>query len=170
MATFTHHEHSLTDSLSSSSSSQSFFQTSPSRRALSMKDVSNSVRITRPSAYPKKKPSPYGVSKSRKQLSQQHQRQPQTPLHPAQAVVRKSPRGAKAQEALQRQRETHIHTLRREGIYLEEEYRDEIQEYMHAMEVSCPYAASRNLSAYLARTTASATPCRLSHPWTNSPR
>ncbi|KIP12027.1 hypothetical protein PHLGIDRAFT_17808 [Phlebiopsis gigantea 11061_1 CR5-6] len=99
-----------------------------------MKDVSNSVRITRPSAYPKKKPSPYGVSKSRKQLSQQHQRQPQTPLHPAQAVVRKSPRGAKAQEALQRQRETQIHTLRREGIYLEEEYRDEIQEYMHAME------------------------------------
>ena len=135
-----------------------------------MKDVSNSVRTARPSAYPKKKPSPYGVSKSRKQQTQHQQRQPQTPLHPAQAVVRKSPRGAKAQEALQRQRESQIHALRREGIYLEEEYRDEIQEYMHAMEVSCSNVAPRNESAYFVRTSASDTPCRPSHPWTNNPR
>lgn len=94
-----------------------------------MKDVSNSVRTARPSAYPKKKPSPYGISKSSRK-----QREPQTPLHPAQAVVRKSPRGAKAQEALQRQREAQIHALRREGIFLEEEYRDEIQDYMYMME------------------------------------
>lgn len=91
-----------------------------------MKDVSNSVRTARPTVYPKKKPSPYGVSKSRKHH--------QSPLCPPQAVVRKSPRGAKAEHALQRQREAQILALRREGIYLEEEYRDEIQEYMHAME------------------------------------
>jgi hypothetical protein len=123
-------KHSLTNTFSSSYSSQSISNTSESFpcRASSMKDVSNSVRTSRPSVYPKKKPSPYGVSKSRKQH--------QSPLCPAQAVVRKSPRGAKAEHALQRQREAQILALRREGIYLEEEYRDEIQEYMYAMEVS----------------------------------
>ncbi|THH02911.1 hypothetical protein EW026_g48 [Hermanssonia centrifuga] len=90
-----------------------------------MKDVSNSVRVPRPSAYPKKRPSPHGVSKARKQ---------QSPLYPAQAVVRKSPRGAKAEALVQRQREAQILALRREGIYLEEEYRDEIRFYMHEME------------------------------------
>lgn len=129
-------EHSLTDLSSSSFSSQSPHTESLTHRAHSMKDVSNTVRTARTTAYPKKKPSPYGVSKSRKPQSQ-------SPLYPAQAVVRRSPRGAKAQEALQRQREAQIYALRREGIYLEEEYRDEIQQYMRAMEVSCPQRRTR---------------------------
>ena len=91
-----------------------------------MKDVSNSSRASsRPSAYPKKRPSPHGISKSRSK---------QSPLYPAQ-VTRKSPRAVKADLA-HRQREAQILALRREGIYLEEEYRDEIQYYMHEMEVS----------------------------------
>lgn len=89
-----------------------------------MKDVSNSNRATRPSAYPKKKPSPYGVSKSSRR---------QSPLYPAHSVVRKTPRAARAE---QRQRYAQISALRREGIYLEEEYHDEIRAYMHEMEVS----------------------------------
>lgn len=88
-----------------------------------MKDVSN-TKAPRPSAYPKKRPSPYGVSKSRKQ----------SPLYPAHALVRKSPRAARAEILAQRQREAHIQALRREGIYLEEEYRDDIKCYMHDME------------------------------------
>ena len=36
----------------------------------------------------------------------------------------------------QRQREAQIIALRREGIWLEEEYRDEIRYYMQDMEVS----------------------------------
>lgn len=91
-----------------------------------MKDVSNSSRASRPSAYPKKKPSPYGVSKASRRLS---------PLHPAHAI-RKTPRAAKAELVAQRERYLHISALRREGIYLEEEYVDEIRAYMHEMEVS----------------------------------
>ncbi|KAI0704889.1 cyclin [Cytidiella melzeri] len=91
-----------------------------------MKDVSNSVtKASRLLAYPKKRPSPHGVSKSRKQST--------SPLHPAQAVVRRSPRTTKAEE-VQRQREAQIHAMRRQGIFLEEEYQDEIKFYMHEME------------------------------------
>lgn len=36
----------------------------------------------------------------------------------------------------QRQREAQILALRREGVLLEEEYREEIRYYMHDMEVS----------------------------------
>lgn len=131
MSTSMHPEHSLTDTLSPSSSSRSNLYSSRFVPPLpsDMKDISNSVRTARQTVYPKKKPSPYGVSKSRK-----HQ---QSPLCPPQAVVRKSPRGAKTEHAVQRQREAQIMALRREGIHLEEEYRDEIQEYMYAMEVSC---------------------------------
>ncbi|KAH8100643.1 cyclin [Cristinia sonorae] len=91
-----------------------------------MKDVSNSTRVPRPSAYPKKRPSPYGVSKSRKQ----------SPLFPPHAPVRKSPRAARAEQQAQRQREAQLTAmrLRREGIYLEDEYREEIRYYMHQME------------------------------------
>ncbi|THH34014.1 hypothetical protein EUX98_g23 [Antrodiella citrinella] len=89
-----------------------------------MKDVSNSTRLPRPTAYPKKRPSPHGVSKSRKQ----------SPLYPPHSLVRKSPRAAKAELLAQRQREAHIMAMRREGIYLEEEYREEIRYYMHEME------------------------------------
>ena len=91
-----------------------------------MKDVSNSVRAPRPTAYPKKRPSPYGVSKSRKQ----------TPLCTVQEVVRKSPRAAKAEVAAQRQREAQILAVRNDGALLEDEYRDDITFYMHEMEVS----------------------------------
>ncbi len=128
--------HSLTNAVSTltcSSQSIPHASESPPRSSLTMKDVSNSVRVPRPSAYPKKRPSPHGVSKARKQ---------QSPLYPAQAVVRKSPRGAKAEALVQRQREAQILALRREGIYLEEEYRDEIRFYMHEMEVSGPLAVS----------------------------
>lgn len=92
-----------------------------------MKDVSNSTRATRPSAYPKKKPSPYGVSKSSRR---------QSPLYPPHSLVRKTPRAAKAELIAQRQRYAQISALRREGIYLEEEYHEEIRGYMHEMEVS----------------------------------
>ena len=51
-------------------------------------------------------------------------------------MVRKSPRVTKTEILVQRQRETHLLAMRREGIYLEEEYRDEISFYMHEMEVS----------------------------------
>ena len=91
-----------------------------------MKDVSNSTRA-RPSAYPKKKPSPYGVSKSSRR---------QSPLYPPHSVVRKTPRAAKAEMLAQRHRLAQISALRREGIYLEEEYHEEIRAYMHEMEVS----------------------------------
>ncbi|KAI0757089.1 cyclin [Daedaleopsis nitida] len=90
-----------------------------------MKDVSNSSRASRPSAYPKKKPSPYGISKSSRR---------QSPLYPPHSLVKKTPRAAKAEMIAQRQRYAHISALRREGIYLEEEYHDEIRAYMHEME------------------------------------
>ncbi|KAH9946700.1 cyclin [Amylocystis lapponica] len=89
-----------------------------------MKDVSNSKAV-RPSAYPKKRPSPYGVSKARKQYS---------PIYPPQSLVRKTPRAAKAEMIAHRQRDAHIMAMRREGIYVEAEYHDEIRRYMHEME------------------------------------
>ena len=57
-------------------------------------------------------------------------------------MVRKSPRAARAEQLAQRQREAQINALRREGIYLEEEYREEIRYYMHEMEVSI-YSGAR---------------------------
>ncbi|KAI0348624.1 cyclin [Trametopsis cervina] len=92
-----------------------------------MKDVSNSVvKSSRLLAYPKKRPSPHGISKSRKHAS--------SPLYPAQAVVRRSPRTTKTLD-VQRQREAQIQSMRRQGIFLEEEYQDEIKFYMHEMEL-----------------------------------
>jgi G2/mitotic-specific cyclin-B, other len=95
---------------------------------LNMKDVSTtSHRHSRPSIYPKKRPSPHGITKSRKT----------TPLLlPAHGPVRKSPPSARALLLQQRQRELQIQALRREGVILEEEYRQEIRYYMHDMEVS----------------------------------
>ena len=75
-----------------------------------MKDVSNSVRAPRPSAYPKKRPSPYGITKSRKQ----------SPLCSVQEVVRKSPRAARADFLAQRQREAQILALRKDSALLED--------------------------------------------------
>ncbi len=47
-----------------------------------------------------------------------------------------APAAIKAELRRQRQREAQLAAFRREGIYLEEEYRDEIEFYMHEMEVS----------------------------------
>ncbi|KAJ6627232.1 cyclin-like protein [Mycena sp. CBHHK59/15] len=90
-----------------------------------MKDVSALQKHSRNSlVYPKKRPSPHGISKSHK-----------TPLLlPPRAPARKTPRSAKAALIQQRHREAQIQALRREGILLEEEYRDEIRYYMHDME------------------------------------
>jgi hypothetical protein len=91
-----------------------------------MKDVSTAaIRHSRNSfIYPKKRPSPHGVSKSHK-----------SPLLPANGPVRRSPRSAKSAILHQRQRDAQLLALRREGVLLEEEYRDEIRYYMHDMEV-----------------------------------
>ena len=90
-----------------------------------MKDVSSATaKLHRLSAYPKKRPSPHGVVKPHK-----------SPLLPAQGPVRRSPRSAKSLLLQQRQREAQIQALRRQGVLLEEEYRDEIRQYMHDMEV-----------------------------------
>jgi len=92
-----------------------------------MKDVSNSAlhKHSRTSLiYPKKRPSPHGISKPHK-----------TPiLLPPRAPARKTPRSAKSALIQQRQREAQIQALRQQGILLEEEYRDEIRHYMHDME------------------------------------
>ena len=109
------------------SQSPSHTVASPSK---DMKDVSNSSRHSRPTAYPKKRPSPHGVSKTRKQ---------QSPLCPPHPLIRKSPRGSRADHLALRHRDAQIHAIRKEGVYLEEEYREEIQFYMHEMEVSASF-------------------------------
>ncbi|KAF8640721.1 hypothetical protein AX17_000373 [Amanita inopinata Kibby_2008] len=73
--------------------------------------------------YPKKRPSPHGITKPHK-----------SPPLPMCGPARRSPRSVKATLIQQRQREAQIIALRREGILLEEEYRDEIRYYMHDME------------------------------------
>jgi len=90
-----------------------------------MKDVSIAAsKHSRNSfIYPKKRPSPHGISKSHK-----------SPLLPANGPVRRSPRSAKSAILHQRQRDAQLLALRREGVLLEEEYRDEIRYYMHDME------------------------------------
>lgn len=103
----------------------------PCLSTLAMKDPSvASIRHARNSIYPKKRPSPHGVSKSSRSSA--------TPLLPAHGPIRKTPRSAKSALIQQRQRELQIMALRREGILLEEEYREEIRYYMHDMEV-CPF-------------------------------
>jgi hypothetical protein len=96
-----------------------------------MKDVSTlSTKPSRASVYPKKRPSPHGVVKNHK-----------SPLLPAYGPLRRSPRSAKSQ---QKQYEAQILALRRQGVLLEEEYREEIRQYMHDMEVRLltPFASS----------------------------
>ncbi|KAH8835331.1 cyclin [Flagelloscypha sp. PMI_526] len=82
-----------------------------------MKDVS-AARYPRALAYPKKRPQ--GVSKHK------------TPA----LASKRSPRSAKAslQQAHLRARDAQIAALRAQGLFLEEEYRDEIRVYMHEME------------------------------------
>jgi len=95
--------------------------------SLDMKDVAQNKHSRNSLVYPKKRPSPHGVSKAHK-----------SPLMPANGVsTRRTPRSQKyAQLQLQqRQREAQIQALRREGIFLEEEYMDEVHRYMLDMEV-----------------------------------
>jgi len=99
-----------------------------------MKDTSVSSRHPRNNPlYPKKRPSPNGVTKSRKSQSQ-------SPLTlsvvavAAAAASRRSPRAAKVESVLQRRRVLQLAALRREGILLEDEYREEIRYYMYEME------------------------------------
>ncbi|KAF4605377.1 hypothetical protein EYR40_004161 [Pleurotus pulmonarius] len=97
----------------------------PSPSSLTMKESStSSTRHARNNSviYPKKRPSPNGVSKPRR-----------SPLLPAYGP-RKTPRSAKSGLIQQRQREAQIAALRREGILIEEEYREEIRYYMLDME------------------------------------
>ncbi|KZP12056.1 hypothetical protein FIBSPDRAFT_755552 [Athelia psychrophila] len=86
-----------------------------------MKDTSSTTRHPRPAAYPKKRPSPHGVTKSHK-----------TPLLPP--VARRAPLSAKSAMLAQRQRAAQLIALRKEGVFIEEEYREEIQDYMHELE------------------------------------
>lgn len=89
-----------------------------------MKDISiSSYRGSRKAAYPRKRPSLTGVFKIHKT--------PSGPLAPS----HKSPYSAKAALLQQRQRDAQIAALRRQGVLLEEEYRDDIRYYMHEMEV-----------------------------------
>lgn len=145
-------------SSSSSSSIPLSHSSPPSASPGTMKDVSNSSRAARPSAYPKKKPSPYGVSKSSRR---------QSPLYPPHSLIRKTPRAAKAEQIAQRQRYLQISALRREGIYLEEEYHDEIRGYMHEMEVS---PSTRTPCKHLLNPGYSAAPCAIWCRWTNNQR
>ena len=92
---------------------------------LDMKDVTSNRHSRHTLVYPKKRPSPHGVTKAHK-----------SPLLPLNGVARRTPRHPKA--ALlqqQRQREAQIQALRREGIFIEDEYMDEIHRYMLEMEV-----------------------------------
>ena len=75
----------------------------------------------------KKRPSPHGIQK-RKYPSPATQ----APAHGH------SPR-ARLEAALRRQRELQLVAWKREGIYLEEEYYDEIQRFLHDMEVRIIY-------------------------------
>ncbi|KAG6332689.1 hypothetical protein ID866_6402 [Astraeus odoratus] len=89
-----------------------------------MKDISlSSYRTSRNVVYPKKRPSPHGISKSHK-----------TPLLGPPPAGRKSPYSVKAAFLQQRQRDAHIAALRRQGVLIEEEYREDIRLYMHEME------------------------------------
>ncbi|KAF9821949.1 hypothetical protein IEO21_00379 [Rhodonia placenta] len=89
-----------------------------------MKDAKqSSTKAARLSAYPRKRPSPYGVSKS-------HQRAPS-----ASAGIRKTPRATRGAPSQRRLSRAVIVALRRDGIFLEEEYQDEIRFYMHEMEL-----------------------------------
>jgi hypothetical protein len=101
--------------------------------SLNMKDTSTSRHSRNNPLYPKRRPSPNGVTKSRKS---------QSPLTfsvvAAAAASRRSPRAAKMESVLQRRRELQLAALRREGILLEDEYREEIRYYMYEMEVRWP--------------------------------
>lgn len=129
---------------------------------LDMKDTSTtSTRQSRHAhVYPKKRPSPHGISKSNK-----------TPLLPVNRLAKVSPRAAKAAllQQQQRQKASQLLSTRRESVYLEEEYRDEIRRYMHDMEVSHA-RPSFFIPAVSCFVLASKTPCHRRSQWINSPK
>jgi len=91
-----------------------------------MKDLTNSsAKNARLAAYPKKRPSPHGITKSRKQSS---------PLLPPTNSRKVSPT-TKLEDQRRRQRQAQVLALHREGVFIEEEYREEIRQYMHEMEL-----------------------------------
>lgn len=96
---------------------------------INMKDVTTTRHSRNSLVYPKKRPSPHGISKSHR-----------SPLLPANGLARRTPRSTKVALIQQKQREAQIQALRREGIFLEEEYREEIRYYMLDMEVCCHVA------------------------------
>ncbi|KAL0580307.1 hypothetical protein V5O48_001724 [Marasmius crinis-equi] len=96
---------------------------------VAMKDISSaSTRHSRNSSlYSRKRPSPHGVSKASKASK--------TPSIVSSHQSRKSPRSAKSALLLNRQqRDAQVNALRKDGVLLEEEYREEIRCYMHEME------------------------------------
>ncbi len=107
-----------------SSSSKSFEHLSDTVR-LNMKDTTSNKHARNSAVYPKKRPSPHGISKAHK-----------SPLLPANGLARRTPRTTKVALTQQRQREAQIQALRRDNLFLEEEYHEEIRYYMHEMEVS----------------------------------
>jgi hypothetical protein len=126
---------------------------------LDMKDVTSNRHSRNSLIYPKKRPSPHGISKSHK-----------SPLLPANGLARRTPRSTKVALIQQKQREAQIQALRREGIFLEEEYREEIRYYMQDMEVS---SVSHFFSTLLFKSIpcpSSALPRRLPSQWINSLR
>ncbi|KAJ3516781.1 hypothetical protein NLJ89_g908 [Agrocybe chaxingu] len=88
-----------------------------------MKDTTSNKQSRNSFIYPKKRPSPHGISKAHK-----------SPLLPSNGIARRTPRSAKLALVQQRQRESQISALRRDGFFLEEEYQDEVHRYMLDME------------------------------------
>lgn len=88
-----------------------------------MKDFStSSTRQSRHSQlYPKKRPSPHGITKAHKSPA-------------LLAAVRISPRSARSALIQQRQKDLTVAAIRKQGLLLEEEYHTEIRVYMHHME------------------------------------
>jgi len=136
-----------------------FSQSSSSSYQSNMKDFSStaSSRQSRSSQlYPKKRPSPHGITKSHKT--------------PAVGVAKKSPRSARAQLIQQRQRDLAVAALRRQGVLLEEEYADEIRVYMHRMEVRCSPRLELGRRILILARFFSNTPCLPLSQWINNPR
>lgn len=129
----------------------------PPPASSSMKDLSSSSRSSRYNALAAKKPSSHGIQK-RKYAS------PATagPAHGH------SPR-ARMEAAIRRQRELQLIAWKREGIYLEEEYYDEIHLFLHEMEVRIIYGLF-DFATTLAHVRRSVRPWARPRQWTNNRR
>lgn len=115
------------------SSPLTLMSSSSDQTALDMKDVTvSSSRSSRSTAYPKKRPSPHGIFKTRKLQ--------QASPNASSAVACRSPHALKMQREQQRQQQQLVVraavTLCKESPQMEEEYREEVQNYMYQMEVS----------------------------------